>query len=342
MSDGRWLQLKPRVAPTPKPKGINGVLHKFADWIDDWHLVRIFQALGAFAILGAAVTYYLDQEDRTRERIVNSWQLVTTKAPGNSGKVPALEFLHQNGEPLTGIDLSAKTHGGFVHLRAPQLPQANLERANLSGANLDGANLRGANLALANFSGSNMRHAILTETDFLHANLTGAKLESSDFRSAQLWFAKMPQVELYLADLTGANLQSVDLSWANLVLANLTSSDLKNAILTNATLWEAKFIGANLQNANLSSAELDGADFTDAKFVGVNISNTNFIGFTGVTQEQLNSAWAWADLQPHLPEGLFMTQLCTWEEGIMRSEKPDDCVTSMTFPSDDFPHPPKE
>lgn len=49
---------------------------------------------------------------RQEERIARAWQLLTTRAPGNSGKVQALEFLAKNDVPLVNLDLSCSTNGG--------------------------------------------------------------------------------------------------------------------------------------------------------------------------------------------------------------------------------------
>ncbi|MCP5036747.1 MAG: ABC transporter permease, partial [Rhodobacteraceae bacterium] len=50
--------------------------------------------------------------DREADAITRAWTLITTPAPGNSGKGSALEYLNGLGIPLTGIDLSCETIGG--------------------------------------------------------------------------------------------------------------------------------------------------------------------------------------------------------------------------------------
>jgi len=49
-----------------------------------------------WGIMLALIAFALDYTDRVEERTVRAWQLLTTLAPGNSGKGPALEYL--NGE----------------------------------------------------------------------------------------------------------------------------------------------------------------------------------------------------------------------------------------------------
>jgi|GEM_PF-5148052 len=56
-------------------------------------------AIAAF-VIGLGI-YIVEQKNRTDERRVRAWQLVTTDAPGNSGKIVTLEYLVSIQESLT-------------------------------------------------------------------------------------------------------------------------------------------------------------------------------------------------------------------------------------------------
>ena len=117
---------------------------------------------------------------------------------------------------------------------------------------LDGAHLTGAIL----------HRAILTE-----AHLTGAHLDGAHLAGAHL-----DRAYLNRAILTGAHLTSAILHRAYLNRTHLAGADLDRANLTGANLT-----GANLTSAHLNAAILTGADFSEAK---------------GLTQKQLDQAWA--------------------------------------------------
>ena len=117
---------------------------------------------------------------------------------------------------------------------------------------LDGAHLTGAIL----------HRAILTE-----AHLTGAILAGAILAGAHL-----DRAYLNRAILTGAHLTSAILHRAYLNRTHLAGAYLDRAILTGANLT-----GAILTSAHLNAANLTGADFSEAK---------------GLTQKQLDQAWA--------------------------------------------------
>ena len=193
----------------------------------------------------ALIAFALDYTDRMEERTVRAWQLLTTQAPGNSGKGPALEYL--NGEdglfcwhgwclvtmkpqtPLGGIDLSPpdRTPGDpdgdpqGAYLAGVSLSDAHLQRANLSGADLKGADLSGARLRKTNLSGAILEEADLSDASLWDANLSGANLKWANLSGAELFDANLSGAELYGANLSGASLRGANLSGAELRWANL-------------------------------------------------------------------------------------------------------------------------
>jgi hypothetical protein len=155
--------------------GLNGrflIVHRAVKEIEPWGI--LLAVVGLFLSLAA---FWLDYSDRVEERTVRAWQLLMTKASGNSGKREALEYLNREdglfcGEdgclltlksrtPLVGVDLSAPGGGVMAFLDQVRLPDADLKSANLSGANLTEANLSDANLGGANLRGANLGDANL-------------------------------------------------------------------------------------------------------------------------------------------------------------------------------------
>ena len=216
-----------------KPRRISLALrtHRLVKELEPWGILL------AVVGLGVSITVVMldmeerrhERDERQRARVVDAWQLLTTEAPGNSGKIQALETLIQAGQPLNGIDLSVPKG----------LPGAHLERANLAGAILHQANLTDVDLGNANLAGANL----------IGANLTDANLKSADFYHSSL----------ARANLTNANFTDAFLRNANLTHANLTGASLFRATLTHASLMQADLTGANLSRSNISSSQLDTA-----------------------------------------------------------------------------------
>ena len=73
-------------------------------------MVIIFATVTA-VVLGA-IEFYQARRDREVEGIARNWAILTTPAPGNSGKKQATEYLVSRGEPLQNIDLSCARWGG--------------------------------------------------------------------------------------------------------------------------------------------------------------------------------------------------------------------------------------
>ena len=169
--------------------------------IEPWGIL-----LAVVALFMAVIQFGLEYADRVNGRTVRAWQLVTTVAPGNSGKIEALEYLNREdglcfkwlqsklrmllGEdkkdvgcfillkprtPLVGINLSpssTKVSDDSSQQRiGVYLSGANLARANLSGVYLFGANLTRANLFGANLIGVYLFGANLTRANLFGANL---------------------------------------------------------------------------------------------------------------------------------------------------------------------------
>ncbi len=212
-------------------------------WLN--YLFHALERAGLIFLIPTAYVLIVDLEDRQAQRIAQAWQLITQNAPGNSGKVQALEYLNiadcylphdptkwelfkscgftalfvspKQKEPLSGIDLSEKTHSSSVYLYGSKLSRAELRGANLSIANLNKADLSGASLYEADLSGASLLFANLSGTDLYGANLSGANLHEADLSGASLMNANLSGADLVDADLSGARLRGA----LNLVQQNL-------------------------------------------------------------------------------------------------------------------------
>ena len=266
-------QRDPTAAQQPQTKW-----QKRAHALRSHPFVVVMETAGLVGLVFAVGLFVYELRERQDERIARAWSLLTTPAPGNSGKREALEYLNREygclpfgwqisavgkcwkqHTPLTGVDLSIATHRGRVHLNRIELPQATLQ----------GANFRGAGLRQAVFSAANL----------------GA------------------------ADLSRTTLQNADLSRANLTLANLSESrlvlaDLSNAFLTSANLTDTVLWGVNLSGAYLWRANLSGADFGPTEFTFTHLRDGQLEDIA-VTQgaildanTYLRDIWAWADRRP--------------------------------------------
>lgn len=151
----------------------------------------IIRTIELAAILIAIFAFFMELTYRHEDREARAWQLLIVKAPGNSGKIEALEYLHKRGAPLRGIDLTPsevskeweewekewkkwkeKQDGKpepappncpqYTYLRGVNLVESDLQKAilvcsDLANADLRGADLWRANLWRANLEGANLR-----------------------------------------------------------------------------------------------------------------------------------------------------------------------------------------
>lgn len=157
---------------------------------------KVLSFLSSLAVLLAIFSFFCEMEDRKESRLLAAWQVVTTKASGNSGKIRALEYLHENGESLVGIDLAHEEH---------LAPDGRIR----VGAYLNRLELIGADLSRARFAGAIMVDADLRNSAFWGSDFTGVLLEGSDFSNAN-----MQQAQFMSAGLKGVNFYKTDLRGA--------------------------------------------------------------------------------------------------------------------------------
>ena len=182
---------------------MNTLLGRWAKTIEAWGLFRFIRTLEPLAILIVIVAFFNEFSYRHEERTARSWQLLTTRAPGNSGKVEALEYLNSRKIPLEEIDLTppilakqwertpkekrapVEVCPQFTYLRKVELHEAKLAYATLVCAHLLEANLRGADLMKADLQSAFLMNADLRNADLARTDLRGADLTSADLRGVR-------------------------------------------------------------------------------------------------------------------------------------------------------------
>lgn len=205
----------------------------------------MLDGIGKIFILAGILAFVLDLVDRQSSRAATAWELVTNKTEGNSGKVPALEYLNQHYCPseilwgckiwpfkkrqsLAHLNLSSGAHGSPVYLAG-----VNLEDAWLSDVNLTEANLRGANLS----------NTMLQLSWLCGVDLAGANLSNADLSGAKLVGAILDNTNLSNADIAGADLRK-----ATVISEQNDGSDKMNdcAYLKKAKNWQLSIRSENL------------------------------------------------------------------------------------------------
>jgi hypothetical protein len=115
---------------------------------------------------------------------------------------------------------------------------------------------------------------------------------------APIYLASVDLSDLHLEQ---ANLAGAVLWFSSFEGAVLMRADLRNARLTNASLQHANLVEARLEHAILSVTNMEGADLARAHLEGAYM-----VDATGVTLEQLESAYV--DAETRLPASLTKKQ----------------------------------
>lgn len=191
--------------------------------------------------------------------IISAWQILNTRAAGNSGKSSAIEVLVRFDQPLDGLNISCEAMGGVDQDYSPDCRfRTLLEDLSAPNARMQGASFDDVELDRANLSGSVLVFASFLRSDLRGANLAGANLRSADMDYTFLASANVTKANLYRASLSGAMLYAADFSEAELVEANLSKANVAGAIFRNADLAHADLSGVYFGRAELDS---DASDF---------------------------------------------------------------------------------
>ena len=233
-------------------KGMLQRIKRGVSWLRCVHeAVKIVEPWGilfaASALLLSVVQFWWEFGDRVEERQVRAWQLVTTIAPGNSGKKEALEYLNRE-DGLFCFESLRVILDWFHDEKDIKCLFSLKSRVPLVGINLSLSANNAVDDSSSNLTGVFLAGVDLREAILMKAKLSGAFLSRADFRGANL----------FEADLSAANLEDADLGGANLSAANLSFADLSDADLSDADLNDADLNSANLSGANLSGVDLGG------------------------------------------------------------------------------------
>lgn len=147
-------------------------------WLETSKIYRLLRITESIGIILAVIALIYDFSGRQESRVVASWQLLTTRAPGNSGKVQALENLNRAGIVLVGLDLSPpQPDQPGVYLVGVRLASADLSESNFSGADISGGDFRQANLTKAKLSNVRGQQVLMTRALLEDADLSGSSFD---------------------------------------------------------------------------------------------------------------------------------------------------------------------
>lgn len=217
----RWTKRLQTWGFLTRAKGITRV-RRVIKKSEAWGFFTLIRAIEFLAILIAFVAFFNELSYRQEERTARAWQLLAIQAPGNSGKIEALEYLNGQKITLSGIDLTppilaerwkqkpkeerelVRGCEQFTFLRGVKLPKAALTEATLACADLYGADLRGALLLSADLRGARLKDADLRGAHIFGAKLQGALLVGADLRGAHLI---IPDPQMFIVKIRYSDMQ---------------------------------------------------------------------------------------------------------------------------------------
>ena len=279
---------------------------------------RLLEVFGLVLLIPTAYVLFVDLKDRQAQRISEAWQQVIANAPGNSGKVQALDYLNSDDcvSRYQGIfkkrlheelgenqalrsQLEVLRFCGFSYFRWPRKKKTELVGIDLSSNThgsqvfLQKVNLEKAVLYNSNFAGADLTDAILVDASLQNTDMTGANLAGSNLSNADLSEATLTGADLTDAVIAGAKLLFADLRRSDLSGATLVGADLTNANLTDANLVSDQIL---IQPANLSRAYLNDATLSRADLRYVNLSHA-YLHYATLDNADLRLAnFSYADL----------------------------------------------
>ena len=169
------------------------------------------------------------RRERRHESVSRAWQRINTKAPGNSGKVNAIEYLVSEGVSLVGIDLSCEAMGGRKAL--------SFGENNTATSPTD----------------------CLFPTYLRKLDLDGQAVEENGNKTL---------VELMRSDFSGADLTNAQFKSVNLTLSLFRRAQLQGATFKNTVLTQANFSNAHLEATHFENCDVSNADFTGVTMDG--------------------------------------------------------------------------
>ena len=161
------------------------------------------------------------------DSIARAWQLLTTKSPGNSGKIWAIEYLAKKNQPFHGIDLSCASNGGW-RKKTKLFLSSSTECS--AGVYLAELTISGIDIHNSNFTGANFSKAKLNKVKFFDSNLTETQMKYASFKSSWFKRSNLSGAKFYRTDLTKVHFAAkINLKGVRLDCANISDTNFNGA-----------------------------------------------------------------------------------------------------------------
>lgn len=223
--------------------------------------VAIWVAVVAF-IFQAGWSLFIERPLQDEERIVRAWSLLTTTAPGNSGKGRAMSYLSSQNTSLAGLDLSC-------------VPTDNGECTPQQVYDLDLQYEFGSNLLFVDFEQTEFIDPILGPTQITDANLNGALFERGRIASLSIVDSEVERFQLFFPDVGQFNMDGVR-----------GAIRMQFSSLNEIAIWASSVDGSDIglppvENAVFELSSMKGsylsiADFRNVSFHLNDLSGTRF------------------------------------------------------------------
>ncbi|MEB3318000.1 MAG: pentapeptide repeat-containing protein [Cyanobacteriota bacterium] len=202
----------------------------------------LLEQVAKLSIIAATVLFLTECRQRGREgrsHLIGThyaaWNVINghdANTPSSGGRTEAIEFLSEEGQDLSGINLSQAWLTGIrlnPHLLPNLWPMPRFLGANFEGARINNGDLRHVNLTFANFKnsvffydnppGKGFEHANLSRANFAGADLEGVSFKGTDLRCTSFVDAKF----LNFSQVTASAVIKGDETWKLAIFAPSTA-----------------------------------------------------------------------------------------------------------------------
>jgi uncharacterized protein YjbI with pentapeptide repeats len=293
-------------------------------------LVALFVLIGELvAVFGfiAIIAFWYERTDRQQQAYYEAWQSISSShgQVGNGGRVPALEYLHKEGESLAGVNVEG------AHLQRIDLEGADLRYANFSALDLEEGFLRTLSIGEIEEMGPyrweldptmvHHRDDNPNDPDGIVDNKYDEKLSSIELRRANLLQGG------FARDKNGDG-EVRDDTYPNGFGPHLYGAPTENNLGERVDLFGADLRNTRLDNAALQGASLRCVDLTRA---------------TGLTQQQIDQANGNRWTGQHLPKDSDGEQLQTPQHWLVGGDAGQDiedkeCIDHWSNRKDEIPY----
>ncbi len=293
-------------------------------------LVMIVELVGipiaAYSLYQSNQANMLSAESLKQAEISSVWQIIGIPGAGSTGKVYALETLHELGEPLENIDLSCPISDASGCHGKVSLPQLHIAgSASISPSSPPVERMTRVYPAADSLSNVNLSNAILTE---------------ARFSDVEMRFVKFENAEMSGAGFTDSTFWDVSFAGAHTLSAWFERSHLFQANFTGVGLVGMHFADDEFSYVNISGATVCVQPFdldTDPLTAFVLQLQQHFDAPEVRCADQLQAIFDGGNyVASNPPPGLWLAPLNTMIKPpclTLDSEgSPDQCPTTDTFP----------